>query len=372
MSGDARSAAALFDPDRLRLARQLKGLKRSELAELVGLSAAAISQFEGGSAKPRASTLAEIALRLGMPASFFASTGRELLAIPTEQTFFRSLRRTSQVDRERATAYAVLLAELVRVIESKVRLPTYDVPRELTLNSEQPPEAVEEIAGRLRDLWGLGHGPITSAVRLLERHGIIVARLPLLSGDVDAFSSPLPSRPVVILGADKGVRERSRRDALHELGHLVMHHVDPEAASAPLERQAERFASAMLVPAVALREEWPAGRRIDWPKLVTLKGRWGMSLGALIYRARELGLITPTNYESAVKYMSRRGWRVREPGPAGPPEEPKILGDAVRLMGENAVDLQQLLESDGLPPADLLMTMLRIEQAPARKPLVAV
>ncbi len=53
-----------------------------------------------------------------------------------------------------------------------------------------------------------------------------------------------------------------------------MHHVDPEAASAPLERQAERFASAMLVPAAALQEEWPDGRRIDWPKLVTLKSRW--------------------------------------------------------------------------------------------------
>jgi len=70
--------------------------------------------------------------------------------------------------------------------------------------------------------------------------------------------------------------------------------------------------------------------------------------------------------------MSRRGWRVREPGPAGPPEEPKLLGDAIRLMEEKAVDLQQLLDSDGLPPVDLLMKMLRIEQTPAPKPLVAV
>jgi Zn-dependent peptidase ImmA (M78 family)/transcriptional regulator with XRE-family HTH domain len=372
VSGDARSAAALFDPDRLRLARQLAGLKRSELAELVGLSAAAVSQFEGGSAKPRAATLAEISLRLGMPVSFFASTGRKLLTLPTEQTFFRSLRRTSQVDREKATAYAVLLAELVRVIETKVQLPAYDLPSDLTVSAGQAPEDVEGIAERLRSLWGLGDEPITNAVRLLERHGIIVARLPLLSGDVDAFSSSLPSRPVVILGADKGVRERSRRDALHELGHIVMHHVDPEAASAPLERQAERFASAMLVPAAALREDWPAARRIDWPKLMALKSRWGMSLGALIYRARELELITRVNYESAVKYMSKRGWRVHEPGPSGLPEEPKLLGDAIRLMGDNSVDLRQLLESDGLPPADLLLTMLRIDQSVARKPLVAV
>jgi Zn-dependent peptidase ImmA (M78 family)/transcriptional regulator with XRE-family HTH domain len=372
VSGDARSAAALFDPGRLRLARQLKGLKRSELAGLVGLSAAAVSQFEGGSAKPRASTLAEIALRLGLPVRFFASTGRPLPVLPADQTFFRSLRRTSQIDRERATAHAVLLLELVRVVESKVTLPAYDVPADLTVSGGESLEEVEGVADRLRGLWGLGCDPIPNAVRLLERHGVVVARLPLLSGDVDAFSSTLTARPVVILGADKGVRERSRRDALHELGHLILHHVDPEAASAVLERQAERFASAMLVPADAFREEWPAGRRIEWPKLVALKGRWGMSMGALLYRARELGLITPTNYESGIKYMSRRGWRVREPGAASPPEEPKLLGDAIRLMGQNAVELDPLLEEDGLPPADLITSMLRVEAAPAPKPLVAV
>jgi Zn-dependent peptidase ImmA (M78 family)/transcriptional regulator with XRE-family HTH domain len=372
VSGDARSAAALFDPGRLRLARQLNGLKRSELAELVGLSAAAVSQFEGGSAKPRAATLAEIALRLRLPVRFFAFTGRSLPVLPADQTFFRSLRRTSQIDREKATAHAVLLAELVRVIEGRVTLPAYDVPGELTVSGAQPPEVVERIADHLRDLWGLGREPIPNAVRLLERHGIVVARLPLLSGDVDAFSSTLTDRPVVILGADKGVRERSRRDALHELGHLVLHHVDPEAASASLERQAERFASAMLVPADAFREEWPEGRRIDWPKLVALKSRWGMSMGALLYRARELGLITPTNYESGVKYMSRRGWRVREPGPANTPEEPKLLGDAIRLMGKNGVDLGHLLDEDGLPPADFLMSMLRIEATSTARPLVAV
>src|SRR5262249_53779762 len=158
---------------------------------------------------------------------------------------------------------------------------------------------------------------------------VLVARLPLLTADVDAFSTVLPSRPLVILGADKGVRERSRRDALHELGHLVMHHADPEAANASLERQAERFSSALLVPADSIQEEWPKGRRLDWPALLAMKTRWGMSLGALLYRARELNLLSPTGYESAVKYMSKRGWRSREPGPSLPPEEPKLLRDAV-------------------------------------------
>lgn len=371
MSHDARSAAALFDPQRLRVARQLEGLKRSQLAERVGLSAAAISQFENGTTKPRASSLAEIALRLGMPVGFFAVTGKPLLTIPTDQTFFRSLRRTSQMDRERAAAHAVLLAELVRLVESRVKLPVYDVPSDLTVDAQDPPERAEEVAEQIRVSWGLGQEPIPNTVRLLERHGIVVARLPLLTGDVDAFSSVVPARPLVILGADKGVRERSRRDALHELGHLVMHHADPEAASPPLERQAERFSSALLFPASAFREEWPVGRRLDWAKLVLLKTRWGMSLGALLYRARDLELISPVGYESAVKYMSKKGWRTREPGPSGAPEEPKLLRDALGMLIDNRVDLDVLFEDGGLPAADQLVGLLQVEPR-QRRPLVAV
>jgi Zn-dependent peptidase ImmA (M78 family)/transcriptional regulator with XRE-family HTH domain len=371
VSHDARSAAALFDPQRLRVARQLVGLKRSQLADLVGLSAAAISQFESGTTKPRASSLAEIALRLGMPVGFFAVTGRPLLTIPTDQTFFRSLRRTSQIDRERAAAHAVLLAELVRLVESRVKLPAYDVPSDLTIDAQDPPERAEDVAERLRVSWRLGQEPIPNTVRLLERHGIMVARLPLLTGDVDAFSSVVPARPLVILGADKGVRERSRRDALHELGHLVMHHADPEAASLPLERQAERFASALLFPVSSFCEEWPAGRRLDWPKLVSLKARWGMSLGALLYRARDLDVISPIGYESAVKYMSKKGWRTREPGLLGAPEEPKLLRDALGLLLENQVDLDALCEDGGLPSGDQLLALLQVEPR-QRRPLVAV
>jgi Zn-dependent peptidase ImmA (M78 family)/DNA-binding XRE family transcriptional regulator len=372
VSLDAQSAAALFDPSRLRLARQLKGIKRSELAELVGLSAPAISQFESGVAKPRPSTLAEISLRLGMPVDFFASTGRPITAIPTEETFFRSLRRTSQLDRERAAAYVALLAETVRLVESRVKLPAYDVPDDLNLDADDPVDAAEAVADQLRSRWDLGEAPLTNTVRVLERHGIPVIRLPFLTSDVDAFSTVFTPRPLVVLGADKGVRERSRRDALHELGHIVMHHAEPQAASAPMERQAERFASALLFPARSFLEEWPDDRRLDWPRLVTLKARWGMSLGALLYRARELGALSPTRYESAMKYMSKKGWRTREPARSGEPEEPKLLADALSLMVESGVDLDRLLAENGMPPAEQLTGLLRVDPRPQRHLRVAV
>ena len=96
-------------------------------------------------------------------------------------------------------------------------------------------------------------------VRLLEMHGAIVVRLELADQGIDAFSWLGPDRPVVILDTGKDDRARSRFDAAHELGHLVMHRERARAADRDLEKQAHRFASAFLLPARRLEAEWPTG-----------------------------------------------------------------------------------------------------------------
>ena len=49
--------------------------------------------------------------------------------------------------------------------------------------------------------------------------------------------------------------------------------------------------------------------RVDWMGMVTLKRTWGVSIQALLYRARTLGTLDDGAYENAMKTMSRRGWR---------------------------------------------------------------
>ena len=65
-------------------------------------------------------------------------------------------------------------------------------------------------------------------------------RLPLDTADVDAFSLPFHDQPVVVLGADKNDRARSRFDAAHELGHLAAHG-DQVWAVKEVEQQAHWF-----------------------------------------------------------------------------------------------------------------------------------
>lgn len=344
---DARAAASLFDKDRLRVARQLRRLRRVDLAAHAGVTAAAISQYESGAARPRPATLAALAFQLGMPLGFFASTGRPLPALDTGQGFFRSLRRTAQIDRDAALAEAAVLADLVAMIETRVLLPPLALPEDMTLAPTAALEEVEAIATEVRKRFDLGDEPVPNVVRTLERHGAIVGRLPL-ANTVDAFSWPVPSRPLVILGTDKGNRARSRFDAAHELGHLVLHYSDPEPGNQHLERQAHRFASAFLMPAAAMRDEFPVGR-LEWTPLVGMKQRWQVSLQALLYRARDLELLTRNAYESAMKQMSRRGWRVREPGDLGPPEQPRLLRKAVELLASADVPIEELAAQVALP-----------------------
>lgn len=359
MKLDPRSAAALFAPHKLTQARQMLAITRAELAHLAGVSAASISHYESGDVRPRPATLAQLALVLQVPIEFLTES-RTPVSLPSVDTsFFRSLRRTTQRDRERASAYAGLLAQLVSELERHVTLPAFDSMPDVALAPDDAPEKAEAVAASVRDRWGLGDGPIKHVVRLVERHGIVVARLPLQSSDVDAFSWVGGTHPLVLLGDEKRDFERSRFDACHELAHVLIHAADPEPANPGMELQAHRFAGALLMPAEAVRDAWPAGRW-DWAQLIRTKEHWGISIAAQLIRGRELGLITPASYQSKMKYMSQIGWRRREPGPRRPPEDPDLINQAIGLLEQSGTSLEVLAAEANLLPRDALIQRLSL------------
>ena len=207
-----------FEQGRLRVARELVGLSQSQLATQVGLSPAAISQFESGAARPSPETVATLSEALNVPVGFFAHPLTE-----THAGFFRSLRRTAVSDRRQARAVAHIAHDLALAAASTGRFPTSDVPRIPLDGLEATSAEIEDIAHQVRLQWQVRQGPIADIVQLLEKHGVVVIRLPLNSTDVDAFSLPFADHPVVVLGTDKNDRARSRFDCAHELAHLVMH-----------------------------------------------------------------------------------------------------------------------------------------------------
>jgi Zn-dependent peptidase ImmA (M78 family)/DNA-binding XRE family transcriptional regulator len=320
---DLETVRALFDGRRLTQARQLARLLKGELATKVEVTPAAIGQFESGAARPSAATLGRLALALGVPARFFAAN-RVSLSISEEDAHFRSLRSTSKRDRAAARAQVELLAEIVASLERQVRLPVVDLP---SMNHATEPE---EAARLVREVWELGGGPIRSVVGLLERRGVIVARLPAATEEVDAFSCWIGERPFVVLASNKDAADRARFDASHELAHLLLHH-DALPGDPAVERAAHRFAAEFLTPAKSITHELP--RRVDWRRFAELKVRWGVSIAMLLRRARDLGFVSDASYRRAMMELSRRGWRTSEPVDLGTPEQPELLGRAMSLLG---------------------------------------
>lgn len=348
---DDADIAALFDRTRLRIARELRGYSQVQLAREAGsVTSASVSQFENGYARPAATTLRRLSVALRVPLAFFATPARPVQD-ESINGFFRSLRSTSPRERSRALAYVQLAREFTFELEKFVALPELDLPRvKQPLADETLHEDIESLAGNVRRRWGINPGPIDNVVRTLERHGIVAIRFRVGLDGVDAFSVAFASRPVIALGADKGQRDRSRFDAAHELGHLVMHYPD-QIGSKVIETQAHQFAAAFLMPEADIIDELPA--RADWPELMKLKARWNVSIAALIMRAKTLGVMDDRTYNQAWKTLSVRGWRRHEPGDLGPPESPVLLQRGLQVAAEAGVTFETLIQRAGLPESEI-------------------
>lgn len=221
---------------------------------------------------------------------------------------FRSLRSASQRERKRLLATGTLLCDLLSFLEERVELPAEQISR--VAESPHSTDDIESCAVRVRRAWGLGLGPIPNVVKLLENKGIVVAFIPDDCHEVDAFSAWHDGRPLVFLVKHKESTSRTRFDAAHELGHLVMH-ADVAAGSPELERQANRFASAFLLPRDSFLPECP--RTLNWPLFYELKQRWKVSVAALLKRAHDLECLSEASYRRAFMHLNQTGERRREP-----------------------------------------------------------
>jgi hypothetical protein len=131
--------------------------------------------------------------------------------IPASSAHFRSLRATPALSRDQALAFAELGLEVLAAVEDYVELPEVALP---TLRSDrrETPEELADAAAEARQALGVADGPVPHVVRLLEAHGVFVLRLPdeLVDRRVDALSSAVGRRPVVLLSPMKDDRARSR------------------------------------------------------------------------------------------------------------------------------------------------------------------
>lgn len=364
MTADASMVLPTLDRVRLRIARELRDLTQTDLATAVGVTPAAVSQFEstGAAARPSATTLTRIAETLDVPVDFFIERPG---VDPAEQiTFFRSLRSTTKREQRREAAVAWFVHEFSVALSQFVTLPAPDLPR---FPNARTDEAIEAAATDTRTAMGLdGRSPVDDVVRAIERRGIVTARVRAGTAKVDAYSVVFDDRPVIVLGNEKGVRDRSRFDAAHELGHIVLGHTAIDVGTREAENQAHLFAASFLMPRGGIAGELPD--HADWNALIQLKIKWQVSIAALLKRAQTLGRMNDYAYVQSMKAISARRWRTQEPVDLGAPEDPILLSRAVSIAEANGISLERIAASRGLPVQDVT-GMLRPSIRP--KPVVS-
>jgi Zn-dependent peptidase ImmA (M78 family)/transcriptional regulator with XRE-family HTH domain len=346
-TADLQLVAHKFNPASLKIAREYRGWQKNDLARRLDVTPSAISQFESGRARPNATTIGRFAMALGFPPSFFEL--KNLKTLSPDQCHFRSLRSCSPIERRRMLGAGSMLAYIVDFVDEHVHLPEEHVSPVFDFHTTTH-EDIEDAANRVRQSWGLGLGPIENVTQLFETNGIVVFRLLAECKRIDAFSLWHNERPLVFLNSEKESSSRNRFDAAHELGHLVLH-ADYLPGDACQEAAAHYFAGAFLLPRESFIHECP--RRLRWDQFLELKGRWGVSLAALVRRAKNLQLISQDTFRRAMVQIGKRGWRKCEP--AEPPvEQPSLIRTAFSLISGHSLSVSSISENLGLPESETI------------------
>lgn len=259
-----------------------------------------MTAYEHGRSEPKPPTLARLADALRFPIEFFS--GPDLDEPPIDGSSFRALSTLTTRQRDQTLGAGAIALSLSDWVDARFALPEPGVPQYQGIDPETAAMAV-------RGEWGLGERPIKNMIHLLEAHGVRVFSLVEECIAMDAFSFWRGDRPYVCLNTRKSA-ERSRMDAAHELGHLVMHWKGG-ARGRKNEQEADLFGSSFLMPRGSILAAAPRGGNLA--DIIRAKRQWGVSAANLTHRMHGLGLLTEWQYRSLFIEMGRHGYRSGEP-----------------------------------------------------------
>ncbi|WP_343363502.1 XRE family transcriptional regulator [Listeria seeligeri] len=321
-----------FNGERLKEARRFRQLSIPQLAEEIDVSKQMISKYEHNDSQPSPKTYQKLVLTLEFPLTFFQQ--QDDFTYNDLGTFYRSRLSSTQSEKKPSELLKKYLAVLANFFESYVDFP---ILKEIELY-ENPVDA----AAQLRKDWNLGLAPIPNMLHLLELHGFQVAAINSNSEKVDAFGSQTRVNNkdyyCILIDQDNNSFYRQQFSLAHELGHWALHskvlnpqELDPQEYR-EMENQANAFAANFLLPEQSFSKDIK-GYEDDLDAYLKLKSKWEVSAASMVYRAKNLGIISSDQYIRLQKKMSSRGWRRSEPfDSVHPVPKPTIMKQAYDLL----------------------------------------
>ena len=314
---------------RIAVARRDAGLTQAECAARAGLHRSALAKIETGGRGVGATELANIAIAVDTRIEWLF---HEAPAAVISRRRGRDVDTPSPgIDRivERATRETEFLQRLGVGLE---------LPPSPALDFPATNEEAESAAATARRLLGYdSEEPANNLVRAAEEVGLLTFSLVLGDDSADGASMLLAEGGVALVNGSRAVGRR-RLTLAHEIGHYVFadeYSTDWAVAQAQaegVEARIDRFARALLLPQVALRDRWHGGddTRTD---AVLIASEYRVDMSTLAQRLAELDVAPAAEVQQVRRTRTRQADIVDHgliiPVELAPPALPEAYSKAV-------------------------------------------
>ena len=345
-----------FNPIRLTQARLWNDFSLDYLAGLIHVTRSSINLYEKGKRKPDNIVQLKLANALDFPIEFFYTPSKDTSFCAIS---YRKKSNTRKIGKQRAELLKHFSFEFIELLSSYVSFKESCImPQEREYETLQNDD-IEKIAQNVRQSLHAGNAPIQNLMTFLENRGAFIFLYNNKITPVDGFSCINAGHPYIYIN-ENASWDRMRFTLAHELGHIILHSgVDRSKLSAAennlLEEQADLFAAAFLIPRQSFAADFISPNRFF---LLKMKETWGVSMAAIIMRAKQLELITQTQAEYYFTEASRRNERKIERGNnLRPKEQPFIIKTVIESLLNNSIADRFMLASSTHLPNSLLKVL---------------
>lgn len=286
---------------RLKSARTLAALSQDQLVEKMGniVSKNAISKYEKGQMMADSTILLALSKALNVKPDYFFRP----FTVEIENVEFRKKRKLSVKEVNAIKQTVTDLVERYIEVEQFLNIESSFVNPISHIKISNIAD-IDKAVLQVRSEWKLGLNALPNVIDLLEDKEIKVIEVGA-PDEFDGFSGWADGKiPIIVINKNYNV-ERKRLTALHELGHLILN-LGPEIPEKEKEKLCFQFAGAMLIPEPTFKSEIGDVRsHFSIPELIAVKETYGISIQAIMARAKDLGIINESQFIVFRKWISR-------------------------------------------------------------------
>lgn len=328
----------------LKRIRLLKNLSLKDAGNLLNMTATAISKYEKGEILPDSKKLIDFA-------NAYNVKSIELLKVyNVPKMKFTSFRKKKRLTGQNLELLEELIQDEVAKYLEIIEMNNIDTDNiKLKKYSCNNLEDAEKAANDFRNYIKISNKqPISDLINILENLGIIIIQIKNPDNrfdDFDGLSEIVNNIPVIVLldGIKDGARQRFT--IAHELGHLVLNINNDELDE---EKLCNRFASALLMPKEAIINEFGYSRgNINFFELTAFKNEFKVSYAAIVYRLKDLNIISEYLYKKLSIFLSQRIGK-NDPKPIQPETSFQFKKIVYKLEADEIISLNKACELLGV------------------------